>query len=356
MGTEGRKQNPKDEVPPLSEIYEFVQFRATDVTSVQFESDFVQPPPQPLLPQDPAILGSGAQVDKVEEPLPQKVQPPLPSSSEPVHSTKVSETATVARSPKDSLPSNAATENQSLQQQQQQQQHPLLHQSNSNNNSMRNQQARRGRPNDSSYRSQTRKTGYQSNNRSKIPDSDFDFEQSNSKFNKSQLIDEISKLTIGSTAPSSDLASPNLPASQKAPSQVPDLGINDISKKPEDYYNKKKSFFDDISCETKERYSNQNQGLSYKERRERANDERRHNVETFGFPTSINNRRYNRGNSRQNNWNPSYRYNNNNNNNNNNSNNRTNYNDRNEKKNDQTQKQNLIHPKSSASDNQNVVA
>ncbi|KAJ2811626.1 hypothetical protein GGI24_006804, partial [Coemansia furcata] len=57
MGTEGRTGDPQSEIPPCDDIYEFIQFRATDVLSVQFESETqAPPPPPPQVPNDPAIL------------------------------------------------------------------------------------------------------------------------------------------------------------------------------------------------------------------------------------------------------------------------------------------------------------
>ncbi|KAI7823148.1 hypothetical protein BX661DRAFT_200250 [Kickxella alabastrina] len=57
MGTEGRRGNSVDEIPASKDIYEYIQFRATDVLSVQFETDPVTPvKAQPPPPNDPAVL------------------------------------------------------------------------------------------------------------------------------------------------------------------------------------------------------------------------------------------------------------------------------------------------------------
>ncbi|KAJ1858009.1 hypothetical protein LPJ57_007072, partial [Coemansia sp. RSA 486] len=56
MGTEGRRGNPLEEIPPSNDFYEFIQFRAADVVSVQFESEPVAPNPPPAVPNDPAIV------------------------------------------------------------------------------------------------------------------------------------------------------------------------------------------------------------------------------------------------------------------------------------------------------------
>ncbi|KAJ1673037.1 hypothetical protein EV182_006009, partial [Spiromyces aspiralis] len=74
MGTEGRKGNPQEEIPPSNDIYEYIQFRATDVISVQFESE-PQPPPPPAVPADPAILNAGAPIQQQQPPPPPQPQP-----------------------------------------------------------------------------------------------------------------------------------------------------------------------------------------------------------------------------------------------------------------------------------------
>ncbi|KAJ1857865.1 hypothetical protein LPJ57_007086, partial [Coemansia sp. RSA 486] len=56
MGTEGRRGNPLEEIPPSNDVYEFIQFRAADVVSVQFESEPAAPNPPPAVPNDPAIV------------------------------------------------------------------------------------------------------------------------------------------------------------------------------------------------------------------------------------------------------------------------------------------------------------
>ncbi|KAJ1971626.1 hypothetical protein H4R34_005679, partial [Dimargaris verticillata] len=59
MGTEGRKGNPSEEIPPSQEVYAFIQFRATDIIDIRLEGP-AEPssPTPPAVPDDPAILGS----------------------------------------------------------------------------------------------------------------------------------------------------------------------------------------------------------------------------------------------------------------------------------------------------------
>lgn len=57
-GTEGRKGNPDEEVPPSDQIYEYIVFRGTDVKDLRIEEG---PAPKetkpPAMPNDPAIVG-----------------------------------------------------------------------------------------------------------------------------------------------------------------------------------------------------------------------------------------------------------------------------------------------------------
>lgn len=58
FGTEGRRNNPDEEIPPSESIYEYIVFRGTDVKDLRIEEKpgqkENQPPPPP---NDPAILG-----------------------------------------------------------------------------------------------------------------------------------------------------------------------------------------------------------------------------------------------------------------------------------------------------------
>lgn len=57
-GSEGRKNDPEEEVPASSQIYDFIIFRGSDVKDLRIE----EPPApakenQPPMPNDPAIVG-----------------------------------------------------------------------------------------------------------------------------------------------------------------------------------------------------------------------------------------------------------------------------------------------------------
>jgi hypothetical protein len=58
FGTEGRKSNPEEEIPPSDSVYEYIVFRGSDVKDLRIEEGPAakeNKPPQ--VPNDPAILG-----------------------------------------------------------------------------------------------------------------------------------------------------------------------------------------------------------------------------------------------------------------------------------------------------------
>jgi len=98
-----------------------------------------------------------------------------------------------------------------------------------------------------------------------VPDSDFDFAQSNAKFNKGDIVKEAiagSPLTETPNGNSPSIA-PETPASSDVPVA----------------YNKSRSFFDNISSEAKDRAENQGPRAGGREWRD---EEQRRNMETFG--------------------------------------------------------------------------
>lgn len=56
-GSEGRKNDPEEEVPASSQIYDFIVFRGSDVKDLRIED--AAPPKEnlPPMPNDPAIVG-----------------------------------------------------------------------------------------------------------------------------------------------------------------------------------------------------------------------------------------------------------------------------------------------------------
>lgn len=60
FGTEGRRGNPAEEVPPSTSVYEYIVFRGSDVKDISIASEEKQEkaqPEPPRVPDDPAILG-----------------------------------------------------------------------------------------------------------------------------------------------------------------------------------------------------------------------------------------------------------------------------------------------------------
>lgn len=95
-----------------------------------------------------------------------------------------------------------------------------------------------------------------------VPTTDFDFESSNAKFNKQDLVKEaIAGSPLGENAPTS-----------------PDTDLNGESAVPAAAsYNKKSSFFDDLSSDNKDRAEGGRPGG-----REWRGEEQKKNLETFG--------------------------------------------------------------------------
>jgi protein LSM14 len=57
-GTEGRRGNPDEEIAPSDTPYEYIVFRGSDVKDLRIEEGSKETkPPQPPVPNDPAILG-----------------------------------------------------------------------------------------------------------------------------------------------------------------------------------------------------------------------------------------------------------------------------------------------------------
>ncbi|KAJ2449962.1 hypothetical protein EV183_004589 [Coemansia sp. RSA 2336] len=319
MGTEGRRGNPLEEIPPLNNIYEFIQFRASDVLTVEFENEMQQAPPKPQIPNDPAILEA-------------RTQPAAPAYAPQTHSAAPVEPNLGASAAGNQGPASvqasvppvsAGAAGTAAPQQQQYRQAVAGHvEADTSDNQQNNQHRQGGYAPRGGYTSRgrggynngrgtgVRRGNYQGNrggyqNRSRrveVPESDFDFESSNSKLNKDDLAKEFAQMNIhvvgGETAPAdgddSNTANTSSATSPTAASVA---------------YQPKASFFDNISCETKERMEMREQGMSHEERRSRVQAERQQNYETFGQVAAEQNRyrynnRYNsgRGGQGHNNW------------------------------------------------------
>ena len=99
-----------------------------------------------------------------------------------------------------------------------------------------------------------------------VPESDFDFDQANAKFNKQEIVKEA----IAGGSPMNEVPegiTPEVPEPTAASGDVPVA------------YNKSRSFFDNISSEARERSENGGQKPGGREWR---GEEQRKNMETFG--------------------------------------------------------------------------
>ncbi|CDS12321.1 hypothetical protein LRAMOSA04516 [Lichtheimia ramosa] len=148
----------------------------------------------------------------------------------------------------------ATVDDEQRQQQQQQQNRNRRHYNNNNGNVNNNAARTRGGRHDHANKATI-----------DIPKSDFDFESSNAKFNKNEIVKEVS----------------GKDGNDQAEDQVEEQQEDEVVIPPpndESFYDKQKSFFDNISCESKER-SEQNGSF---DRRAKFQEERKLNLETFG--------------------------------------------------------------------------
>ncbi|RDA83501.1 hypothetical protein CP532_2684 [Ophiocordyceps camponoti-leonardi (nom. inval.)] len=106
--------------------------------------------------------------------------------------------------------------------------------------------------------------GRQATQKVEVPDSDFDFQQSNAKFNRQEIAKEA---IAGSPVPENPVE-----ITTKSEAEV-------MNGNPAIAYNKSKSFFDNISSEAKDRAENNGQKPGGREWR---GEEQRKNMETFG--------------------------------------------------------------------------
>ncbi|CAI7572986.1 unnamed protein product [Penicillium viridicatum] len=94
FGSEGRRGNPAEEVPPSTSVYEYIVFRGSDVKDISIAGDDQKDPaPQeaPRVPDDPAILGGAQRPVPTQGPdsgpapqnLPPQGPPQLPQGAAP---------------------------------------------------------------------------------------------------------------------------------------------------------------------------------------------------------------------------------------------------------------------------------
>ncbi|KAI8642683.1 Scd6-like Sm domain-containing protein [Parasitella parasitica] len=351
FGTEGRRGKPDEEILASDNVFDYVVFRGSDIKDLQvFEAPPkpTPPPPQPTIPQDPAIMSmSGyppmnpymnnnmymqpppppqqappqppqqpqqpqkSQPPQQPQPQPQPLQPQVqqqrqqqPPQQRPSNGQTYWQPSYASESKVDQSQSEKNTldelkaeleENNALQ--------PTINEaaieqlakkvselntgddaaagskqasevppsrrrhdnnnSNSNSNNYRNRNNRYNSNNNANFGDRQ----YNGNNKNKaeftIPNSEFDFEASNAKFDKSEVVKK------------------NGEANDEESEEV------EIPQSDE-FYDKTSSFFDNISCESKERNE---QSQRNEPRRSHFQEERKLNVETFG-QTTVDQSRY----------------------------------------------------------------
>ncbi|KAJ5032859.1 uncharacterized protein L3040_009450 [Drepanopeziza brunnea f. sp. 'multigermtubi'] len=75
FGTENRKENPDDYIPPSDSVYEYIVFRGSDVKDLRIEqTPAVKENKPPQVPNDPAILGSGSRPTRQSQSKPLQTQ------------------------------------------------------------------------------------------------------------------------------------------------------------------------------------------------------------------------------------------------------------------------------------------
>lgn len=123
----------------------------------------------------------------------------------------------------------------------------------------------------------------QASRKVEVPPTDYDFDAANAKFNKQDLVKEV--IATGPAEPVSPVLAAN--GEQLNAAAVPDVAV----PVAEPSYNRGKSFFDNISCENKDRA----EGNGSDARRGWRGEEQRKNLETFGQGSVDNYGRFGRG-------------------------------------------------------------
>ncbi|KAI8071058.1 Scd6-like Sm domain-containing protein [Gongronella butleri] len=237
---------------------------------------------QPLAQQQPQQQQKQQAVPPVTAPEAREPQLSAPAKQQEIDGAavenlakQVSELDVDTNDEEDIRPATAQRARQSLsgqpqqQAQQSQQQQQQQQQRYNNNNNYRQQNGTRHHQHH--HHNNNNQHHHHNKQRVTVPDSDFDFESSNAKFSKDDLFKE---LTGGPTSPDTPSAAPLDALDDQQEVVIPPAN-------PDGFYDKSKSFFDNISCESKERLE---QDPSV-DRRGKFHQERKLNMETFGQAT-----------------------------------------------------------------------
>ncbi|KAJ3218850.1 Intraflagellar transport protein 88 [Dinochytrium kinnereticum] len=320
-GTEGRIGDPTQEMPPTDRVFEYIVFRGGDIKDLKVLTLPPSGQPSPAVPNDPAIVSVGSHPggsfptssapgpagpaplrnlmsESGKEALPDLSKMSLSQGESPDEGANRNEgikAVQTSKKPKDAREngqdpptitdedvSKMAGDSRGAQtgskppipfydrgfQGQNQGQGQPRYSDGGGNFSQNQNRGRRGGGYAGSgvgFRGGRGRNQHPNNRpatRTKIPDADYDFESANAKFNKAEIrnpkTEETAEYPIGESNPASSTDEPTSPSN---------------------FYDRTSSFFDNISCEARDRAEGER-------RRVRQNEERRLNMETFG-QTSI---------------------------------------------------------------------
>lgn len=304
FGTEGRKSDPDEEIPASAAVFEYILFRAADVKDLHVDEKAPEPPQRSEVPNDPAIISSSSRPPRTpQEPHPSELETSkdiLPANLTPRDNSGASRSPT---SPQKGTPHESgavAHADNSKRGTAGLPPKPVAEISNANMhrgptdgnrdnaNTTRRKEGEFDAPrarlpgmgghllNSRRGRGGRRYEGPNNNGaRAPLPNADFDFEGSNAKFSKNELVKEVSEKTREGGSKEEDNATIESEATVEPAEEV-------VIPPPAEVYYNKASFFDNISCETKERQQATEDGRQQGGGRAKQFEERRLNLETFG--------------------------------------------------------------------------